>query len=156
MSEHWSKILIAVVTALATAVSTYGVSSYAKGRDDARRQRTEAYLAYLKARQGGDLAERIYTRDVVLAFGSAEVIQSIAAAHRAFAITLAGDKRDEYIQKSQDRGSIDSWVQMTQRIRNEFIPDDPVSDRDVLTLMCPDPTDTCYRMWYSKHLFADE
>ena len=152
MNEFSSKIALAVVSTLVGAASTYALTSYAKSQEEMRRQRTESYLNYLKASEEDDLDNKIYTRNVVLAFGSGNVIAAMADGLRADALRLAGDKQDEIRAHPQDFETIRPWVNMLQQIRSEYT-DDRVSDEDMLTLMCPDPRYTCYQVWYSKHLF---
>ena len=153
MGDLVAKILLAVVAAVIGAGATYAFSAYGKLREEARRQRTEAYLNYLKAAEGSDIPLKVYTRNAVLTFGTSSVIRSLADAYRASAVALVGDKKAQYIERSQDSQEIMAWVRTLQTIRNEFNSDDPISDTDILTLLCPDPTQTCYRVWYSKHLF---
>ena len=153
-SELWSKIFLAIIAATVGAWATYFFSAYGKAREEAQKQRTESYLSYLKTAEGDDIPLKIYTRSTVLAFGSSTVIKSMAEALRAHAVTLAGDKREQYIKQSTDGTPIMPWVHMFQNIRGEYNSHDPISDQDVLTIMCPDPTIMCYRVWYSDHLFG--
>lgn len=153
MAKFWGKVALPVIAAVAGAASSYLFTTYEKALEDARRQRTEAYLNFLKAAEGDDRPTKIYTRDAVLAFGSSTVISAMAKAYRAEALLLAGNKLNEIKAHVQDSSTTTPWVQTLQHIRNEYNSDDPVSDQDVLTLMCPDPRYTCYQVWHSDHLF---
>jgi len=159
MSNLWGsglggKILLAIVAATVGAASTYFFSAYEKAKEEAQKQRTEAYLSYLKVKDGNDIQAKMYTRNAVLAFGSSTVIKSMAEAFRMEATMVVGDKKEQYMRQSTDSSAIMPWVRMFQDIRNEYNSSDPISDRDVLTLVCPDPMSTCYRVWYSDHLFG--
>ena len=145
--------MLAVVAAIIGAAATYGFNAYGKAQEEARRQQTESYLNYLKAAEGTDVPLKIYTRNAVLTFGSSSIIRAIATSYRASAVAMVGDRKTQLVQRSQDSQEITSWVRTLQMIRNEFNSGDPIADRDVLTLLCPDPNQTCYRVWYSRHLF---